>query len=205
MDRLIRGFDEALRTVFGNPAAASDVPGSEHPEAEMTPAERALAAALMRVNHCGEVCAQALYRGQASGAEDAELESVLRVAVREEAEHLAWTGQRVRELGGRPSTLNPVWYAGAFLLGFAAGRLARRWNLGFLAETERQVEAHLAGHLERLPAADRRSRAILEKMKADESAHAQTAVQLGAAALPKPVRAAMTAVSRVMTATAFRI
>lgn len=205
MDKLIHQFDGMLRAVFHRRPAARNRPGARFPEAELTAEERALAAALMRVNHCGEVCAQALYQSQALGTHDPEIRSAMCRAADEEADHLAWTGQRIRELGGRPSLLCPAWYAGAFLLGLAAARAGKGWNLGFLAETERQVAEHLAGHLARLPSADRRSRAILLQMMADESEHARAAVRHGAQALPLLARVAMTTASRVMTEVAFRI
>jgi len=169
------------------------------------PAERRLSGALMRVNHVGEICAQALYEGQAAATADPRLASEFRQATREEGDHLAWTRERLRELDARPSILNPLWYGGALLLGLLAGRAGDRLSLGFMAETERQVEAHLAGHLERLPASDLRSRAIVVAMKDDEIRHAQNALRLGGAELPAPVRAAMRAAAKVMTTTAHHI
>ena len=154
------------------------------PEAELAEAERAHAAALMRVNHVGEVCAQALYQGQALTARDPAAREALEQAAREEEDHLAWSAERIRELGGRPSLLNPLWYAGSLAIGAAAGALGDRWNLAFLAETERQVEEHLAGHLEALPADDQRTRAVVEAMRADEARHRASALALGAAELP---------------------
>jgi ubiquinone biosynthesis monooxygenase Coq7 len=171
----------------------------------MTEDEKKLAAALMRVNHCGEICAQALYQGQGLTARNSEVKHELAQAAREETEHLAWTEQRIRELGGRKSLLNPLWYGGSLLIGAAAGALGDRWNLGFLAETERQVEQHLKGHLSRLPAQDLRSRAIVDQMKRDEMRHAVTAVAHGAGDLPLPVRAVMKLTAKVMTTTAHRI
>ena len=159
----------------------------------------------MRVNHVGEVCAQALYDGQAASTRDPILRSQFKQAAVEEGDHLAWTRQRIDELGGRVSMLNPLWYAGAFGLGLLAGRAGDRLSLGFMAETERQVERHLDGHLQRLPQADQRSRAVVEQMKADEAAHAQTAVRLGGVGLPAPVRSAMRAAAKVMTTTAHYI
>jgi ubiquinone biosynthesis monooxygenase Coq7 len=181
------------------------VPGDSLPEAELSEAQRRDVAGLMRVNHVGEICAQALYQGQAITSRDAGLRSSLEKAADEETEHLAWTEQRIRELDGRTSVLNPLWYAGALGMGVVAGLAGDKWNLGFLAETERQVEAHLAGHLERVPAEDLRSRAIIDQMKSDEMAHATTAVSLGAAELPAPVKVAMKFASRVMTTLAYRI
>ena len=199
IDKLIIEFDKALRTLAATPASARPTPGAALPEAELSDEEKRHAAALMRVNHCGEVCAQALYQGQALSCDDATVTRALAQAAREEAEHLAWTEGRVRELGGRLSLLNPLWYAGALALGYAAGKFGTRWNLGFLAETERQVEAHLDGHLERLAPQDAKTRAIVVQMKQDESTHARTAYALGAAELPEPVKRAMRASARAMT------
>ena len=159
----------------------------------------------MRVNHVGEVCAQALYQAQALTARTPELRAQMNAAAREETDHLAWTEQRLRELGDRTSLLNPLWYAGAFALGLAAGRAGDAWSLGFVVETERQVEEHLAGHLTRLPAGDGPSRAIVAQMKGDEARHAIAAQQAGAAELPAPLRWAMRAAAKVMTTTAHRI
>src|SRR5690606_23138552 len=169
------------------------------------PADRRLSAALMRVDHVGEVCAQALYEGQAATTRDPELARQFREAAAEEGDHLAWTRQRLDELGARPSLLNPFWFAGAFALGALAGRAGDRISLGFMAETERQVEEHLAGHMDRLPADDRRSRAIVDQMKEDEVRHAEEAMRLGGAELPFPVRAAMRLAAKVMTGTAHYI
>jgi ubiquinone biosynthesis monooxygenase Coq7 len=175
------------------------------PESELDAEERAQAAALMRVNHVGEVCAQALYQGQSLTARNEEAKRALRKAAEEEEDHLAWSADRIRELGGRLSLLNPVWYAGSFAIGAAAGALGDKWNLAFLAETERQVEEHLTGHLEALPAEDRRTRSVVEAMRADEARHRATALELGAADLPAPVKLAMRFASRVMTTVAYRI
>ena len=205
LDRLITAFDNSLRTLLAPAHSARPVPGESTAEAEMTAAERQLAASLMRVNHTGEICAQALYQGQALTARDAAARAALEQAAAEETDHLAWTAQRIEELGGRASLLNPLWYAGSFALGAAAGLLGDKWNLGFLAETERQVEGHLEGHLDRLPAQDGKSRAIVDQMKADEARHARTAEEHGAAALPEPVKQAMKLGSRVMTRTAYWI
>lgn len=205
LDRLITAFDNGLRTLFAPAHSARPLPGEAVAEAEMTAEERNLAGALMRVNHTGEICAQALYQGQALTARDASARAALEQAAAEETDHLAWTAQRINELGARTSLLNPLWYAGSFALGAAAGLLGDKWNLGFLAETERQVENHLAGHLDRLPAQDEKSRAIVEQMKNDEARHAHSATEHGGAALPEPVRRAMKAGSRVMTGTAFWI
>lgn len=205
LDSLIAGFDRALRAVAGVHDARRPTPADAAPEAELTDDERRHAAALMRVNHVGEVCAQALYQGQALTTRDAHARASLQEAAREEQDHLAWSLERIRELQGRPSLLNPLWYAGAFAMGAAAGALGDRWNLAFLAETERQVEEHLAGHLERLPAHDRRTRVIVDAMRADEAKHRDTAVRLGAAELPEPARRAMRLAARVMTTVAYRV
>jgi ubiquinone biosynthesis monooxygenase Coq7 len=167
--------------------------------------QRRLAGALMRVNHVGEVCAQAMYQAQALTARSEALREQMKQAAREEADHLAWTEERLRELNDRPSLLNPLWYAGAFAIGLAAGRAGDRWSLGFVVETERQVEQHLAGHLDRLPAQDAASRAIVARMKEDEAQHGQQAQQAGAAPLPVPLRWAMRAAAMVMTTTAHRL
>ena len=198
-DRFIIEFDKVLRTLAATPASARPTPGGALAEAQLSDAEKRHAAALMRVNHCGEVCAQALYQGQALSCDDAAVTQALAQAAREETEHLAWTAQRVAELGGRLSLLNPLWYGGSLALGYAAGRFGTRWNLGFLAETERQVEAHLESHLERLAPQDAKTRAIVEQMKRDESAHARTACALGASELPVPAKRAMRLSARVMT------
>ena len=205
IDRLIGGLDRALRTVAGVAQASRPSPAQPLPEDPASDAQRAHTAALMRVNHVGEVCAQALYQGQALTARDPAARETLEQAAREEEDHLAWSAQRIRELGGRPSLLNPLWYAGSFAIGAAAGALGDRWNLAFLAETERQVEEHLSGHLESLPPEDRRTRAVVEAMRADEARHRASAVQLGAAELPEPVRLAMRLASRVMTTIAYRV
>ena len=171
----------------------------------MSPEEKRLAGALMRVNHVGEVCAQALYQAQALTARTPELRAQMAAAAREETDHLAWTEQRLRELGDRTSLLNPLWYAGAFALGLAAGRTGDAWSLGFVVETERQVEEHLAGHLSRLPEGDAASRAIVAQMKVDEAEHGRAAAQAGAAALPAPLQLAMRLAAKLMTTTAYRI
>lgn len=199
IDHLIVEFDKALRTVFAPAPTLRAIPGADLPEAELDDTERRHAAALMRVNHCGEICAQALYQGQALTCRDTEKKRALTQAAWEETEHLNWTEQRIGELGGRKSLLNPAWYAGSLALGVAAGLAGDDWNLGFLAETERQVEAHLEDHKARLPVQDRKSWAILEQMKIDEIRHAETAVHLGARELPAPVKWAMRLSSSLMT------
>jgi len=205
IDALILEFDKALRTVFASAPTARAMPGEELPEADLSEAERGHAAALMRVNHVGEVCAQALYQGQSITCRDPAIRQTLQQAAWEETEHLNWTERRIAELGSRKSLLNPLWYAGSLALGLVAGKLGDDWNLGFLAETERQVEAHLEGHLASLPEADQRSRAVVDQMKTDEIRHAETAVHLGARELPAPMKAFMAAMSKVMTTTAYRI
>ena len=205
-DTLVATADQALRTLSRAAHAARPTPRPPGPagrdDESLTPDERRLAGALMRVNHVGEVCAQALYAAQALTARTPALRAQMRDAGREETDHLAWTEQRLTELGARPSLLNPLWYAGAFAIGLAAGRAGDAHSLGFVVETERQVEAHLAGHLERLPAADRASRAIVAEMQADEARHAQDAEAAGARPVPAPVRWLMRAAARVMTRTA---
>jgi len=205
MDRLIGGFDTALRAVAGVHRAVRASPAAQIPEGELDAQMRAEAAALMRVNHVGEVCAQALYQGQALSARSAQNRRALAQAAAEEEDHLAWSAGRIHELGGRLSLLNPLWYGGAFALGAAAGALGDRHSLGFLAETERQVEEHLAGHLARLSPADRRTRAVIEAMRADEAKHRQTAIELGAAELPQAVTRGMRLMAKVMTSIAHRV
>jgi 3-demethoxyubiquinol 3-hydroxylase len=205
VDQLILGFDRALRTVAGAPRSARPSPAEHVPDAALDQSQRAHAAALMRVNHVGEVCAQALYQGQAVTARDARARVELQRAAREEEDHLAWSAWRIRELGGRPSLLNPLWYAGSLAMGLAAGAMGDKWNLAFLAETERQVEEHLAGHLDALPAADHRTRALVEAMRADEARHRDTALGLGAAEFPQPVKLAMRLAAKVMTTVAYRV
>lgn len=203
IDSFIAQVDRALRTVSGVAEAARASPAREVPEAELEPGAQAHAAALMRVNHVGEVCAQALYQGQALTARNPEARRELEQAAREEEDHLAWSAERIAELGGRPSLLNPFWYAGAFAMGAAAGVFGDRWNLAFLAETERQVEEHLSGHLEKLPPQDGRTRVLVDAMRTDEARHRDTAIRLGAAELPWPVKRAMRLASGVMTRVAY--
>src|SRR5688500_4317572 len=205
MERLIAEFDRALRAVAGVAQGERSSPAEAVPETTLEEEPKAHAAALMRVNHVGEICAQALYQGQALTAREPQARRALEKAAREEQDHLAWSAERIRELGGRPSLLNPLWYAGSFAIGAAAGLLGDRWNFAFLAETERQVEEHLAGHLAALPPEDRRTRAVVEEMRADEAQHRASALQLGAAELPEPVKRAMRLASRVMTTVAYRI
>jgi len=205
IDRLITGFDRALRTLCGPAVSLRPVPGENLPNPELSTAEKRHAAALMRVNHSGEVCAQALYQGQALTARDDAARKTLERAAAEETEHLSWTAQRISELGGRVSVLNPFFYAGSFAIGALSGFLGDKWNMGFLAETERQVEGHLDSHLEQLPAQDEKSRAIVAQMKEDEARHADTALALGAAELPEPVKQAMRISSRLMTVSTYRV
>ncbi|MGQ0524252.1 MAG: 2-polyprenyl-3-methyl-6-methoxy-1,4-benzoquinone monooxygenase [Betaproteobacteria bacterium] len=205
LDRFIVAFDKGLRTLFAPAQTLRPLPGEALPDAQLSERQRYEVAALMRVDHSGEICAQALYQGQALTARNAAARAALDQAAREETEHLAWTERRIEELGGRKSLLNPLWYAGSFAIGAAAGLLGDRWNLGFLAETERQVVDHLAGHLQRVPEQDARSRAILEQMQDDEARHATSALKHGAAELPAPARLAMRFASRVMTRTAYWI
>ncbi|MBI2770241.1 MAG: 2-polyprenyl-3-methyl-6-methoxy-1,4-benzoquinone monooxygenase [Burkholderiales bacterium] len=205
VDAFLGAADSALRTLFAAPRASRPCPIVPADPTVLDPAQRRQAGALMRVNHVGEVCAQALYTAQALSTADPALRERFAHAAREETDHLAWTRTRLDELGARPSLLNPLWYAGAFGLGLLAGRLGDRASLGFVVETERQVEAHLESHLERLPAGDHASRAIVAKMKEDESAHAAQALEAGAMELPAPAKALMKAAARVMTATAHYI
>jgi len=205
LDRAIIEFDRAVRAVAGVHHAERPSPANGAAEGELDAADRAHSAALMRVNHVGEVCAQALYQGQAMTARDEHTRASLQRAAREEADHLAWSAERIRDLGGRPSLLNPLWFAGSLALGIGAGLLGDRWSLAFLAETERQVEAHLSGHLERLSPDDAPTRAVVEVMRDDEARHRQTAVALGAAELPAAARRAMRAMAKAMTAIAYRI
>ena len=205
LDSLLVAADSTLRTLSGASHAGRPCPQAVEPAPVLDAAQRRLSGALMRVNHVGEVCAQALYTAQALATRDDGLRHRLEHAAREETDHLAWTQQRLRELGARPSLLNPIWYAGAFGIGLLAGRTGDAVSLGFVVETERQVEQHLDHHLSRLPEADLASRAIVRQMKDDEARHGAQAQAAGAAALPGPVRWIMRAAARVMTSTAHRI
>jgi ubiquinone biosynthesis monooxygenase Coq7 len=205
-DRLIGAFAHALTTTLGPaPVANTAYPAGSTEDGELDDAARRHAAGLMRVNHAGEVCAQALYLGQAAVSGSAELKSHLLQAASEEADHLAWCAQRLDELGSRPSVLNPLWYAGAFAIGAGAGLVGDRVSLGFIVETERQVENHLGEHLERLPAPDQRSRAVVAQMQADEVRHGEDARQAGAIELPAPIPRLMTAAAAVMKLLAYRV
>lgn len=199
LDSLLAAADEALRTLAGATAASRPAPGRGEPGGS----DPRHSAGLMRVNHTGEVCAQALYSGQALVARDARVRAALQSAAAEERDHLAWCRDRLRDLDSRPSVLDPLWYAGSFAFGIASGLAGDRWSMGFLAETEAQVEEHLAGHLDKLPADDRRSRAVVGQMREDERRHGSMGHALGAANLPYPVKRAMRAASRVMTRTAY--
>jgi ubiquinone biosynthesis monooxygenase Coq7 len=203
LDHLIVEFDKGLRTLFGRAHSVRPHPDAGLPEAELPDSEKKHAAALMRINHSGEICAQALYQGQALTAKDPAVQDKLLHAAQEETEHLAWTSKRVHELGGHLSLLNPLWYTGSLALGAVAGLLGDKWNLGFLAETERQVGDHLQDHLERLPQRDSKSRAVVRQMFVDETGHSEMAVKLGGAELPLPVKLAMQARSRLMTHTTY--
>ncbi len=205
IDDLVIGFDRALRALTGHATSSRPVPGANIAEAALDAAERRRAAGLMRVNHTGEICAQALYAAQAITARDPAIRSQFAQAAREEEEHLAWTRQRLTELADRPSWLNPLWYGGAFAIGLAAGAASDRVNLGFVVETERQVEDHLTSHIEKLPEADGRSRAIVEQMRDDEARHGALAQAAGAVDLPFPVRRLMRAAADVMRAVAYRV
>jgi len=201
----IIGFDRALRTLTGLARSSRPIPGHDLPDAEMSDHERRLSAGLMRVNHTGEVCAQALYSAQAAVARDPTIALRFAGAAREEEDHLAWTQARLAELGDRTSLLNPLWYAGSFAIGALAGLVSDRINLGFVVETERQVEEHLTTHLDRLPEQDAKSRAIVDAMRADEARHGAMAYEAGGAGLPPPVPTVMRLAANVMKAVAFRI
>jgi ubiquinone biosynthesis monooxygenase Coq7 len=206
VDRLLIQFDQALRTLVpGSSQAARENPASRQAEVELDGTDRRHAAALMRINHTGEVCAQALYQGQALTAKLAQVRESMEKAAQEETDHLAWCEQRLRELDSRPSLLNPLWYAMSFGLGAAAGLAGDKWSLGFVAETERQVCEHLEDHLAKLPDADGKSKAILEQMVIDERQHGESARDAGGAELPLPVRNLMNAMSEVMKKAVYRI
>jgi ubiquinone biosynthesis monooxygenase Coq7 len=203
-DDFIAGFDRALRTLTGTLTPQRRNPAEDRPEAALSPEERRHSAGLMRVNHTGEVCAQALYSAQALVAREPEVRRRFASAAREEEDHLAWTQQRLSELGARTSYANPLWYAGSFAIGLAASIGGDRTNLGFVVETERQVEEHLIEHMSELPRSDARSRAIVAAMRDDEARHGASARDAGASELPTPVRALMRATAKLMTITAYR-
>jgi len=205
LDRVLSGIEHAMEAVAGKPEAVRPSPGQGAPEADMDDIQRREAAGLMRINHTGEVCAQALYMGQAALARDGDVRAHLLHAASEETDHLAWCAERLKQLDSRPSLLNPLWYAGSYAIGVAAAAVGDPISLGFVVETERQVEAHLAEHLERLPAQDDRSRAILRQMQADEIRHADAAQARGGIDLPWPLPGLMHAASAVMKAVAYRI
>jgi ubiquinone biosynthesis monooxygenase Coq7 len=205
LDRLIVEFDKGLRTLFSQAHSARPHPDANLPDAIMDEAEIKHAAGLMRINHSGEICAQALYQGQALTARDPAVQEKLLQAAQEETEHLAWTSKRVHELGGHLSVLNPLWYTGSLALGAFAGLLGDKWNLGFLSETEHQVGGHLQSHLEKLPQQDAKSRAVVQQMYVDEIKHSDMAKEMGGADLPAPVKLAMRVTSKILTHTAYRI
>jgi ubiquinone biosynthesis monooxygenase Coq7 len=206
IDRFILEFDTALRSVVGGANAHRPIPGSDTGiHSALDAAERKHAAGLMRVNHVGEVCAQALYQSQKLVARNPEIQEMLDHSGQEEMDHLAWCETRLQELGSHASYLNPLWYAGSFAIGLAAGLAGDRWSLGFVAETEKQVENHLESHLETLPKEDQRSRAIVDQMRLDEIAHGQAAKNAGGANLPEPIQKIMQTISKVMTTTAYKI
>lgn len=205
-DHLINAFDNALRTLHGIYSTQTrDNPAGDMQEAELSDDERKHVAGLMRVDHVGEICAQALYQGQALTAADEKTRQHMLKAAAEETDHLAWCDERIKELDSHTSLLNPIWYAGSFIIGAAAGAAGKGWNLGFVVETERQVEAHLDDHLQLLPENDQRSRVILQQMKEDEIRHADNALHAGGKPLPEPVREVMRLASKVMTSTAYWI
>jgi ubiquinone biosynthesis monooxygenase Coq7 len=203
LDSLIVEFDKGLRTLMAKAPTARPYPDEHVADAAMNEAEKKHAAALMRINHTGEICAQALYQGQALTASDPLVQEKLNHAAWEETEHLAWTSKRVDELGSHLSFLNPLWYTGSLALGAVAGVMGDKWNLGFLAETERQVGAHLQSHLDSLPSQDAKSRAVVQQMYEDEVSHADMAIELGGEELPLPVKLAMRGMSVVMTKTVY--
>ena len=206
IDRFIIEFDTALRSVVGGAHAHRPTPGSDAPLASLLDAKgREHAAGLMRVNHVGEVCAQALYQSQKLVARNPEIRQMLDHSGQEEMDHLAWCETRLQELGSHTSYLNPIWYAGSFAIGLAAGLAGDKWSLGFVAETEKQVENHLESHLHKLPVEDQRSRAIVDQMRVDEIEHGQAAISAGGAVLPEPIQKLMQAMSKVMTSTAYKI
>ena len=206
VDRIIAGFDYALRTVNSAPTdAARPNPADGVPEAELTAAERDHAAGLMRVNHAGEIAAQGLYQGHAAVARDPAIEEQMKQAADEELDHLAWCEQRLTELGSEPSALRPLWYAGSFAIGAASGLFGDKWSLGFIEETEKQVSEHLSGHLDGLPEQDARSRAIVTQMRDEEEAHGANAHEAGAAELPAPVKGLMKGVAKIMKGAAYRM
>ncbi len=205
LDALITEFDTGLRTLFAKPHSARPHPDEATPEAALSEQEKKHVSALMRINHTGEVCAQALYSGQALTAKDAATHQTMQQAAREETEHLAWCETRINQLGGRTSLLNPLFYISSFTIGAVAGALGDKWSLGFLEETEKQVGTHLASHLAQLPEADEKTRKIITQMQIDEAQHANEAHKLGAAQLPAPAKFLMKHMSKVMTKTTYHL
>ena len=205
-DHLLMNLDQAVRTLFGKPHLTERPnPATGLPDADLSETERDHIARLMRINHTGEVCAQALYQGQAVTARDPSVRQSMERSAQEENDHLDWCERRIEELGGRTSLLNPLWYAGSFAIGALAGVAGDKWSLGFVAETERQVEKHLEEHLAQVSPADRKTRAILEQMKTDEIEHATKAVARGGVELPEPIRQAMQLTSKIMTGSVYRV
>ena len=205
LDKIIIEFDKGLRTLLAQAHTVRAFPDAALPEAQLSESEKRHAASLMRINHSGEICAQALYQGQALTARDPAVQEKLLQAAQEETEHLAWTAKRVHELGSHLSVLNPIWYTGSLALGAFAGLLGDKWNLGFLSETERQVGGHLQSHLASLPPQDEKSRAVVQQMYVDETRHSEMAREMGGAELPEPVKKLMQVSSKVMTKTVYRI
>lgn len=203
LDSVIVQIDLGLRTLFASPVAHRTNPADSEPQTELSESELKHSAGLMRINHVGEVCAQALYAGQAITGRREEVRKKMREAAAEEVDHLAWCAERINELGSHASYLNPLWFAGSFAIGVSAGLIGDRWNLGFVAETENQVVSHLDSHLEKLPSNDRKSRAIVSQMRKDEAKHATAAIDAGGEDLPSPIKFAMTAMSKVMTSIAY--
>ena len=205
LDHFIAAFDKSLRIVAGVTPAHRSNPAGNSVSGQLTDEERRHSAGLMRVNHVGEVCAQALYQSQKLVARNPEIRQMLDHSGQEEMDHLAWCETRLQELGSHTSYLNPIWYAGSFAIGLAAGLAGDKWSLGFVAETEKQVENHLESHLQKLPVEDQRSRAIVDQMRIDEIEHGQAAIAAGGAVLPEPIQKLMQAMSKVMTSTAYKI
>ena len=205
-DQLVLNLDQALRTLFGRPHVTERAnPSTNLEETELSDKDRDHTARLMRINHTGEVCAQALYQGQALTARDPATRQSMERSAAEENDHLDWCEQRVEELGGRLSLLNPLWYAGSFAIGATAGAIGDKWSLGFVAETEKQVENHLQEHLDQVSAEDQRTRVILEQMQADEIEHGQKALEHGGAELPSPIKAVMKLTSKLMTRSVYHL
>ncbi len=205
LDRILTEASRALLAIYGKPAESRPYPASSENTRAFSQEDRDRSAAYMRVNHTGEVCAQALYQSQALTARHSLNRARMQHSANEELDHLAWCERRINELGGRKSLLNPLWYTGSFAIGAVAGLIGDKWNLGFVAETERQVVEHLENHLTRLPETDLRSREVIAQMKTDEAQHASQAIQAGAATLPAPIKLLMKLGGRIMTRTAYRL